>query len=356
MKAAAAYNPAMRIVLIDDSIPFDGGTPAVRPLGGAEKAFAQLASALAARGHDVTAINRCEEMENIDGVQWLPWDSPRPPGADVLIAHRKPALLGELSDAGKMVLWVWSHPKMLNEPPNQAVLERHKPVVTFVSTYQRRLWKSWRDFREAVVAPGIGESYLAEPAEPAAKPIAVVTTHPLHGMQRIIRLWRERIRPKCENAELQLFSASLAKAAMEGKVPERLEDVFEEARDGAADGVIIKAPGGDDAMAAAYRAARVHLYPVISGEMYGSTIAESQAVGLPAVVLADRAGAGAVGERVHNGRTGYLVPDTDAFVNVTVDLLGKDSALYNSLHRDARILQTKRGWDAAAIDFEALWS
>ena len=40
------------------SIPFDGYASTSRPLGGAEKAFASLAGALARRGHDVHVYNR----------------------------------------------------------------------------------------------------------------------------------------------------------------------------------------------------------------------------------------------------------------------------------------------------------
>ena len=50
----------MRITLIDDSIPFDGSTPRKRSIGGAEKAFVGLSEAFAAKGYEVTAVNRCE--------------------------------------------------------------------------------------------------------------------------------------------------------------------------------------------------------------------------------------------------------------------------------------------------------
>ena len=86
----------MRITMFDDSISFNGETPNVRAIGGAEKAFVHLGLALADRGHDVTVFNRCEETANIGRVQWLPWETTRPPETDVLIAFRKPQLLDEM--------------------------------------------------------------------------------------------------------------------------------------------------------------------------------------------------------------------------------------------------------------------
>ena len=82
----------MNITMIDDSYAFDGATSRMRALGGAEKAFAQLSCALASRGHNVTAINRCEYQSSVEGVLWVPFDTPRPPDNDVIIAFRKPEL------------------------------------------------------------------------------------------------------------------------------------------------------------------------------------------------------------------------------------------------------------------------
>ena len=57
----------MRITLIDDSIPFDGSTPRKRSIGGAEKAFVGLSEAFAAKGYEVTAVNRCESYFELNG-------------------------------------------------------------------------------------------------------------------------------------------------------------------------------------------------------------------------------------------------------------------------------------------------
>jgi len=76
----------MNITMIDDSYAFDGATPGLRALGGAEKAFVHLSSALAVRGHSVTVINRCEYQSCVEGVLWVPFNTPRPPDNDVIIA------------------------------------------------------------------------------------------------------------------------------------------------------------------------------------------------------------------------------------------------------------------------------
>lgn len=346
----------MRITMIDDSVPFDGTTADRRALGGAERAFAGLAAALARRGHAVTAVNRCQQAAETDGVQWVPWDLPRPPYSDVLVAFRQPRLLAEVDDAAYRILWMWGPPQAMNKPTNQAMLERYSPIVAFVGDAQRRAWKSWRDFRQFVVVPGTSAPYLNGTGKPVggAKRIAVVTTHPLNGLKEIVRLWRERIFPACDNSALHIYSAVLVRHAAGVELESRLSEVAEDVSAAVGDGVSVQAPAADSEMAAAYRAARVHLYPARASEMYCATLAESQAVGLPAVVRVGAEGNDAIDERIRNGQTGYAVPDDDAFVNVTVELMTND-LLFESISRDARLLQSVRGWDAAAMDFEMLW-
>jgi hypothetical protein len=343
----------MNITMIDQSYAFDGATPQARALGGAEKAFAHLAGALSARGHDVTAINCCEYQASVDGVLWVPFETPRPPESDVLIAFRKPELLSEIDDPEICsILWMWGHPKGLNQPVNQKILERHDPALVFVSNQQRRAWKSWRDFKEVTIVPGIGDSYIeVEAKENPPPPVAIVTTHPLHGLQNILRLWRDRIYPQNDKAELHIYSASLFK----GNVGPNLEEIYKAVAAAGADNVIVKSPSADAEMAAAYAQARVHFYPVIETEFYGSTLAESQASGTPAVIYVGSGDASNISERIGNGQTGHIAPDNDAFVNLTVQLLSEDTTMYQSLSRDAKTLQASRNWQNAAIEFEALW-
>ena len=340
---------------MDDSRPFDGETAATRPLGGPEKAVAGLAAALAGRGHGVTVINRCDYQRSLAGVDWLPWLAPRPPETDVLIASRKLALLDEVRRAQHRVLWYWGAPKALTRPAGQKLLERHRPAVAFVSEHQQAGWKPWRDFAQAVIPPGIDAAYLTAPDDvPAGPPRALVTTHPRHGLAEILELWVARVRPRIEDGELHIYSAGLARAMAGAPPPDGLQPVFEAIRDAADAGVSVKAPGGDQAMAAAYAGAQVHLYPDVPAEIYCATLAESQAAGLPAVALNDVGAPGATAERIHDGRTGYRVPDADAFVNLAVQLLGEEG-VFEGLKRDALVLQRARSWDVAAIEFETLW-
>ena len=342
----------MDILLVDDWIPFDGYTPSSQPLGGVEKAFASLPGALRRRGHEVRVINRCRFPITAEGVQWQTWDDPRPASCDVLIAHRKPELLDFPVAAGRRILWLVSPAGYLEKAPNKAVLERHGDArLVFAGPAHRLTCPRAFDDRAVVIEPGVRRDYLdAEDMAPAHPPRAVVTTHPLMDLDWLLRLWVDEVRPKVADAELHVYSATLDKGELGGEVPERLKPVLGQAVAARAHGVVIQRPCADPDMAEAYRAARVHLYPGAENEVYCSTLAESQAVGLPAVARRFPA----VGERIRDGESGFLVPDDQAFASCAILLLIDDS-VFRSRSADGRAHQRARSWDAAAVEFEALF-
>ena len=343
----------MNITMIDDSYVFDGATSGSRALGGAEKAFSHLAGALAERGHNVTVINRCEYQSSVEGVLWVPFDTPRPPESDIIIAFRKLELLLEFEDnSSDKILWMWGNPEILNQPANQKILERHNPVVVFSTNTLRNSWNSSRDFKGVIILPGVADSFInSTPREEPPLPVAVTTTHPLHGLADILHLWKTRIHLEVKLAELHIYSASL----YNGNVDLKLQKIDKEVAAARIKNVFVKQPVSDRDMAKAYCRARLHLYPVIKTEYYGSTLAESQACGTPAVIFKGNIDSSFVQERISDGQTGYVAPDDDAFVNLVVKLLSKESIMYKNVTQDAKMLKAPRSWRNVAIEFENLW-
>jgi glycosyltransferase involved in cell wall biosynthesis len=343
----------MHILLIDDGIAFDGHAPDSRPLGGAEKAFARLAAALARRGHAVSAINRCAAQDTIEGVAWMPWETPRPSETEAVIAFRKARLLNEVADAPHRILWLWDSPASLADDAERMALAHHRPTLVFTGETHRKILKS--ELTSVVIVPGVGEAYRSVAANDSPPLVALTTTHPAHGLQRIVRLWRDRIHPARPAAELHIYSAVLRRALDGGSLPDTLESVMDDVRAGRDEGISVRAPLADPGMAEVYGRARVHLYPIIKREMYASTLAESQAAGLPAVVRATGGATAQILERVRNGGTGYFAPDDDAFVNLAQTMLEPEGAVYANVSRTAREEHAGRTWDAAAVEFEALF-
>lgn len=365
----------MHYVFVDDSpLQYDGYTNQRRAIGGVEKAVAGLASALAARGHEVKVINRVTYAHMADGAYWTPFgDSLAPKAADVVIALRKPALLGHVRNATHRLLWVTGAPDYLSAEANAPLWESFKPAVLFLSDLQRRAYDG--PLRNTVVAPGVRTSFFEPPQLPPPEPDeethnpsmfeqrkameealnagppaphAIVTSHPLHGLTWLLDLWTTRIHKDLPQARLTIFSAGLAKASREIAVPEDIAQVYAAVKAAADANVAVSDPLADDGMAGVYRAARVHLYPGHAQDYACWTLGESQGAGLPAVARA----LGGTQERIANGQTGYVVPDADAFANVALQILREDS-VYTSLHEEAELVTRRRPWDVAAEELEA---
>ncbi|MCZ6774078.1 MAG: glycosyltransferase [Proteobacteria bacterium] len=340
----------MDILLVDDSIAFDGYTPSSQPLGGIEKAFASLPAALRRRGHDVRVINRCGFPITAEGVPWQTWKDSRPSACDVLIAHRKPALLDFPVTAKRHILWLAGESGYLEKGLNPAVLERHgdAPLVFSGAAHRATCPRAFAD-RAVIVEPGVRRDYLdAGDMVPAHPPRAVVTTHPSMDLGWLIGLWTKDVKPKVADAELHIYSAILTKASLGGEVPERIAPIYKKVMAARDDGVVVERPRADPDMAETYRAARVHLYPGADGEVYCSTLAETQAVGLPAVTRRHAAAS----ERIRDSETGFAVPDDEAFASCAMLLLSHDD-IFDGRSRDARAHQRGRHGGAAAGELES---
>ena len=345
-------NPShMHITFVDDSFPFDGLSPTSRPLGGPEKAFAYLPGALAMRGHDVRVFNRCTFKVVADGAHWEPWESDRPSHAGALIAFRNPGLLEFVPSADRRVLWITGDPSYLETPAARTVLAQHRPTVAFSSAFQRSRYLNKPGLPTEIIAPGLAPTYLDETAmELADPPRAIATSHPLAGLDWLLRVWVERIRPAVPTAQLHLFSALLDRGRLGAEVSAAVAPILAQAKAAAPNGVVISRPQGDYAMAEVYRAARVHLYPGQPSEAYAATLSETQATGLPAVA---RASGPAVAERIVDGETGFICGDDERFAAASIELL-QDPAAFTRMSAAARRLQRGRTWAVAAAQWEEL--
>lgn len=341
----------MLITLVDDSVSFNGASAASEPLGGPEKAFAALAAAIAKRGHVVRCLNRGTVAAAIDNVSWLPWDGRHPEITEVLIAFRKAALLDLIPATKRKILWLTRPGNFLTRLPAVQIVSRCEAHLVFASNAHRATYTGEPPGVARVSPFGVGPLYLGAAAmEPANPPTAIVTTHPAYGLDWLLELWAGRILPEAPNAELHVYSAIFAAADRGQEIPEVLQASYAKAKAMRDRGVRIREPAADPGMVEAYRRARVHLYPSAEREMHCSTLAEAQAVGLPAVARP----LGAAKERVIDKETGFLAESDEAFAEHAVQLLGDDEA-FAKMSREARLRQRSRTWEKVAGEFEVLF-
>lgn len=347
---APAYNPRpiMRILFTDDSFAFDGYSPGSQPLAGPEKAFACLPGVLAQRGHEVSVFNRTTYGLQIDGARWEPFDAEKPADTDVLVVLRQPRLL-DLVPATRRILWCGADPAELAGAANDAILARLRPVLVFFSEPHRQRYANPLGLETRIFAPGLASNFLDDEAMRVYDPPRAVTTaHPQAGLGWLLGLWIDRIRPAVPNAELHVYSALLNRGILGSEVPATVRPLVELVNAARDRGILVMRPQGDSGMAEAYRCARAFLYPGTPNEIYGFTLAESQALGLPAVI---RPAAPVLFERVIDGQTANIATSEAQFAQATIALL-TDRSVFDRMSAQCRAARTGRTWQIAAAAFE----
>jgi glycosyltransferase involved in cell wall biosynthesis len=338
------------VVMADDGIAFDGVMAETAPLGGAETAFVALAEALAARGHQVEAHNRCRTAVVHKRVRWVPLLRDLPHACDLYIANRSPRVIGLVRRARRRVLWLHNPGFYLKKPRNLWRLAWYRPTLVVTGTYHAATIPRWLPCGGREIIPyGILDRFrTASPTDPPP-PQAIYTSNPLRGLDWLLDLWVQRIKPIVPAAELHIYAGGAVYGLADTPRARRMDAVLARADALVAFGVRRFAPVGRKALAMALSGARLMLYRGDPGETFCLALAEAQAMGVPAVVEP----LGSTPERVIDGVTGSIAGDDDAFVAAAIALL-RDDELWRCLHLAA--LERQRGltWDAVGARFEKL--
>jgi len=339
------------ITFLDDGLKFDGRTPTLGPIGGAEGALVALAETLATRDHDVTVLNRCEAPMDFNGVRWRPLGSSPVPRSDMYLVNRNPGLLDQLPAGCPATLWLHNNARYLRKWRHLSRLMRFNPTKVFLSSYHARTWPMSLVRDERCVIPlGVGACFRRrEERLVAPAPRAVYASHPERGLSALLDLWVSKILPGAPAAELHLFTRADF-YGIGAKSAATAEPILARARALHTHNVILHDMIPQQELAAFYQSARVMLYwgDQDHAETYCLSVAEAQAAGVPCVARP----IGALPERVMDGDTGFLQKDPARFAASAVSLL-TDDVLWRRLHRQA-ISSCGPSWEDAAQRFEQL--
>jgi glycosyltransferase involved in cell wall biosynthesis len=339
-----------RIAMADDGVTFDGLTLREGPLGGAETSFALLAEAFARRGHDVVAGSNTKRTIRHEGVQWMPlWGGDFPEAADLYIANRGHRVIPLVPKAKRAAFWIQNPAEYLLKWRYLWRLWWRGVPVVFLGDFHATTYPKWAPGKRIVIPHGVDELFRREPERAPPVPRAIFTSNPLRGLDWLLDVWNDRIRPVVPNAELHLFTGSATYRDSRAAPTDRAGAVLAKARSLAASGVVLRDPIAHENLVGELEASRVMLYRGDPGETFCLSLAEAQAMGVPIVVMP----VGCVAERVIDGVTGFVAGDEQAFADNAIRLL-TDNDLWLSQHRAALARQRSRSWDVVAQDFERL--
>lgn len=344
-----------RVLIVDTTRPYDGRDMARRPLGGTETSVIQLAEALARRGHDVSCHTSITTEVLHNGIRWIPMAAGRPDRCDLFLAVQHPALLGFARRAGRRALWVVWPARGFRRFRAATRLWWHRPFLVFVSEIQAGTYASWLPGgKPPLVIPfGLPAGVRGRPSLAVAPPRrAIFASNPQRALRWLLDIWARRILPAVPGAELHLYglrddayrygeSWTETHASLGQFLPPGFpRAAFESLRP--------HPPATRDGLWDAMRGSRVMLYGGHRAEAFCLSVAEAQALGVPAVVRP----VAVLPERVRDGVTGYLRADDTGFADRAIALM-MDDALWRRQHEASLALQHGWSWDEAAARFEA---
>ena len=339
------------IVLADDGIRFDGRTPSERPLGGVESAVVALVEELARRGHRVSVHNNCAAPLDLNGVRWRPIRDGTPETADLYIANRGDRLLRLVPRARRVAFWTHNPCRYLLKARYLWKLAWRRPTVVFIGRVHAATYPAWATAGGRKVIPyGLADLFCeAGVGDDVPAPRAVFTSNPLWGLDWLLDVWVDAIRPRVPAAELHLFTGAATYGSAGETKTGAMARVLARAEGLADRGVRLRGPVPKPTLVEEFRRARCMLYHGDENETFCLALGEAQAMGVPAVVTPR----GSVVERVVDGETGFITGDGEAFALAAVRLL-TDDALWSAQHRAALAKQRAWRWPQAAAAFEEL--
>ncbi len=339
-----------RIVFADMTSAYDGSALEARPLGGTESSVIRLSRELARREHDVTVHTPCSGPSEQQGVKWRPLSAPARVACDLFVPVQQPRLLGFVPGPTRLAIWLLWRPNNLRHYKQIGRMWRYRPIPIFMSRMQQAGYSAFLPRPHGVFIPlGLPDEVRHQP--PLATPPprrAIFASNPSRSLHELAVLWAGSVLPRVPDAVLDVYGINgltdgrSGWEAWEGNcLPAGLSPAAKAS-------IRIHAPTSREGLKRAMREARVIPYLGHKSEAFCLTLAEAQALGLPAVVGLT----GSLPERVVNGVTGFHCSDDEAFVEATVALL-TDDALWRRQHEAALALQQGLSWSDYADAFEA---
>ncbi|MGE0829502.1 MAG: glycosyltransferase family 4 protein [Hyphomonadaceae bacterium] len=335
---------------VDNGLPFDGLTPALFPLGGAESAVVSLAEALAGRGHSVTVLNKCAAPLEHKGVLWRPLDGVQTVRKGLVIVNRDPRLLKHVENKRPAVLWLHNDARYLRKWRHALPLLRFRLEPIFLSKYHASTWPFQRWWPAKHIIPlGVDPSFRRRPLDAPPPPRAVFASNPERGLAPLLDLWVNRIHPAAPQAELHLFTRA-AFYGVTNKAARLAEPIIAAAASLQESNVVLHEMRPRSSLAGFYQSMRAMLYwgDAAHAETFCLSIAEAQASAVPCVARPT----GAIAERINHGHTGFLEQDGDKFSDAAISLLTDDSVWRRCRAHASRA--PRSNWSEIAAQFEML--
>ena len=333
-----------KILFIDNGINFDSTIFREKPLGGAEVAFVSLVEELAKLKYEVVVYNNCINTGLIKGVYWKKLNSKiNDENFDVLVINRGDKYLNFKKQCKRRIFWIHNPANYLLKYRYLSKLLFNKPIIVFSSNYHCSTYPQWAPAKKKIVIPYGVDQKLKSKKIKLPKPHAIFTSNPMRKLDWILDRWEKEIFPKISNAKLKLFAGIETYGSFGNKHKDMINRILFKAKSLKNRGVKVSLPLSREKLFNQIRKSRVLMYKGTSDETFCMAVAESQVLGIPAVVCNE----GCLNERVINDETGYVCESEKEFSVKSIKLL-KDDKTWMRMHKNLLCNNNHIDWSEVA--------
>ncbi len=325
------------IIFADSTSPYDGRSLHMLPLGGTESNVIRCARELAHRGHNVTVHTNCEAPVDHEGVLWRPLRDPPEDHCDLYVAVQQPRLLGFVRKPRRRAIWVLWGSNQLKHYKKIWQMWLHRPAPILMSRYQVTQYSSFLPRRNPhIVIPlpvpdDVRDRGVLDIAPPRR---AIFASNPQRNLRALVEIWANSILPRVPDAVLDVYGIHDLRPGQDAWTEWQGSLLPSGMPDWAKASVRVHPTTARADLIRAMRGSRAMLYLGHKCEAFCMSLAEAQALGVPAVV----APVAALPERVIDGVTGFHRADPSRFAEAAVMLLTDDD-LWRRQHEAAITLQ-----------------
>ena len=338
----------MHITFIENSFNFTASSLNIKAIDSVQKNLIYFTKELSKIGHKISVFNQTDKDIIEDGVSWRNINSIKKLRTDVLIVCDDINYISVDSSANIKIFWLNYQVDNNIEKKMLINLIKNKFMILYSSqSLVSRLEKNFNYVPKVFIGNGVAEEFFNPNNSNIRNSCALVTTHPLRGLEWLIEVWVKIISLKLPWAEMHVFSRSLSSEKYSKNI--KINNLKLKLKKYKNSGIIIKKPLPQSEFINTLSNYRVHLDPCNSDNFTSLSLLESQAAGIPVVSRSNNN----IFNTIYNNETGYVADNEYTFAQKTINLLN-DNALFLRISSNSKLNNYVKKWSEIARNFERI--
>ena len=338
----------MHFVFLENSIDFTSSSLNLKAIDSFQRGLIHFCKELVKRGHSVSVFNSTSINKSEDGIDWMHFSeiSNLSDDPDVFIICNDTDFLDITINAKLKLFWINSNINILNYKNILVSLLKNKFILLYNSdSLVSSLPHNFKYIPKIKFEIGVNNSFFNNQNFNINNCNALVTTHPLKGLDWLLDIWINIISLKIPWAEMHIYSHILYKKSFVKDI--KINNLKLKLLKYKNNGIHIKKPERENDFIQTLSNYRVHINPSNDISILPFSIIESQARGLPIVSRENNV----IFDYVYHNETGFITNDPNNFANKIIDLL-TDNSFFLRINSNAKLNNKINDWKTVVESFE----